>query len=313
MAQLLRRKKSFREPVPAAKPEPGSPEAAMPGPSHKPPEFGTIRGEVKYPWGTVARASIKAQGITVAQEAAAAQATVEVMDRDVITDSAGKYEIPTVEAGSYTVTVEPPFPGYGGAPEKVVVTAGQISYVDFYLDYLKTLVHGYVYDKDGKSIAGASVSEVLCGKGMKSTLTDGTGYFKFDDATPGNLFIRVNAPGYMGETRDFAAKMGERTKLEFHLTKGGCKIHGAIFDQKGDPLSGEIILSSESGVILHKTPSNAETGYYEFSVVPGTYNVLAVVWGYLSQGWKGPVSADTKVDIKLGPIPEQKEDYTLGA
>jgi hypothetical protein len=303
MPELLGRRKQLAGAEAEIQTEPEKPAAL---PTEGPSPFGTIRGEVKYPWGAVTEARIKVQSTSV-------ELASKPMDRDAVTDRAGKYEIPNVEAGSYNVVVEPPFPGYGGATRKAVVTAGQKSFVDFYLDYLKTLVHGYVYNKDGKPIAGATLSGVLCGKGTKSTLTDGTGYFKFDDATPGDLFVRVNAPGFMGETLDFEAKIGEKTKLEFHLAQGGCKVHGIISDFDGGPLSGEVILSSESGIILERTPSNADTGHYEFSVVPGTYNILAVVLGYQSEGWKGQVTADRKVDLRLAPMPEQNGDYTLGA
>ena len=257
-----------------------------PRPSEKPVEIATLQGEIKYPWGTVANA------------------TVKVGHRSAVTDRAGKFEIRAIDAGSYTISVEPPFPGYDAPPQKVIVDAGQTKTLYFFLDYAQTTVHGYVYGKDGKPIAGAILSGVMCGKDMKDTATDGTGYFKFDDARPGNLFIRVNAPGYLGETRDFAAKKGEKTKLEFHLTPGTCKISGIVSDEKDIPLSGEVLLSSESGIILQKTPSNAETGYYEFSAVPGTYNILANARGYSSGGWRGPILADNKVDVKLRPIPE---------
>ncbi len=256
-----------------------------PTPSEKTVEIGTIQGEVKYPWGVVALATVRAG------------------DKKAVTDRTGKFEIRALDAGSYTISVEPPFPGYEAQSQIVAVAAGQTKQVYFFLDFAKTTVHGYVYGKDGKPIPGAILSDVMCGKDLKSTVTDGTGYFKFDGASPGNLFVRVNATGYMGETLDFASKKGEKTKLEFHLTPASCKISGIVSDEQGGPLGGEVILSSESMVILQKVPSNAESGYYEFSVVPGTYNILANAAGYSSEGWRGPVSTDSKVNLKLTAIP----------
>ena len=218
------------EPKSATKPDPTT---------EKPAETGTIKGNINCPWGVVALA------------------TVRVEDRSVISDRNGKFEIKSLDAGPHTVNVEPPFPGYDSAPQKVVVVAGQTKCVDFYLDFAKTTVHGYVYDKDGKPIPGAILSDVMCGKDLKNTVTDGTGYFKFEGASPGNLFIRVNATGYMSETRDFAAKRSEKTKLEFRLTPTSCKISGFVLGEDGSPLGGEVYLSSVSMVILQKVPSNA--------------------------------------------------------
>jgi hypothetical protein len=114
----------------------------------------------------------------------------------------------------------------------------------------------------------------------------------------------------MSETRDFTANKGEKTKLEFRLTPASCKISGLVLNENGSPISGEVFLSSESMVILQKVPSNAETGYYEFSAVPGTYNILANASGYNSEGWRGSVSADTKLDLRLTSIPESSEEQT---
>jgi hypothetical protein len=261
-------------------------------PADKPVEKGDIQGEIRYPWGVVALA------------------TVRVGKRSAVADRAGKFEIRDIEVGLHTVSVELPFPGYEAPPKSVEVAAGKTKIVDFYCDYARTIVHGYVYGKDSKPLAGATLSDVKCGGDLRSTVTDATGYFKFDGASPGNLFVRVNAPGYVGETRDFLAKEKEKTKLEFHLTPANCKIFGVVSGKGGEPLGGDVLLSSESMVVLQKAPSNAETGYYEFPVILGTYNVLANVSGYHSEGWRGKITEDTKVDLKLTPLPENLEDQT---
>jgi hypothetical protein len=251
---------------------------------------GAIHGEIRYPYGTVAHATVRAGDVFA------------------ITDDAGKYEMPALVAGSYTVSVEPPFPGYEATAENIVLAPGETRVLDINLDFEKTLVDGYVYDKDGKPVEGATLSELKCGKFHDTAVTDGTGYFKFDRASPGAQFIRVNAPGYMGQTLDFAANKGEKTSLEFHLVPATHKIHGTLSDEKGNPIDGEVVLSSESGIMLQRTASNAETGYFELPALPGTYNVLATSGQHSSEGWRGSVSADTKLDFKLKPL--QRVDRT---
>jgi hypothetical protein len=285
LVRIFRRKKSSKPKlkkkptIPEVKKEPQRSEVVM--------EKGTIRGEVRYPWGTVAHA------------------TVTVGDKSVVSDASGKYEIPEVDVGVHAVFAKAPFPGYETAPQSVTVAAGETKVVDFYLDFEKTIVHGFVYGAESKPIAGATLSGVMSGKDVVTAVTDEKGHFKFDKASPGYQFIRINAPGYMGQTQDFTAKKNEETKLEFRLTPAACKIHGIVTDTGGKPLRAEVHLS-KSSVIVQRTWSNTETGYYEFPVLPDTYSLLANAAGHISNGWRGSVSADTKVDFKLAALPEAK-------
>jgi uncharacterized surface anchored protein len=275
MVRLFRRKKSPSKPKPKVKERSPRPAA--------PVEKGTIRGEVKYPWGTVAHANTTAG------------------DRSAVTDGTGNYEIMGLDPGDYSVRAKAPFQGYEAAQRSVTLAAGETKVVDFYLDFEKTTVHGYVYGADGKPVAGATLSGVISGKAVETAVTDKKGYFKFENLSPGNQFIRVDSAGYMGETRDFTAKKGEETRLEFHLTPSSCKVHGTVMDENDRPLRAEVVLSSEFGVILEKTQTNAETGYYEFPVLPGTYNLLGMAAEYQLKGWRGSISADQKLDLKLEP------------
>lgn len=275
MVSLPRRKKR----IPRPKPEPKDKTAHL----DAPPEKGAIQGEIKYPWGTVAHA------------------TVTIGVKSAISDPTGKYKISTLDAGEYTVDVKVPFPGYQTAPQHVTLAKDESKVVDFYLDFEKTIVSGLVHGVQDKPIGGATVSGVMSGKDVETAVTDEKGHFKFDKASPGYQFVRINAPGYMGLTHDFTAKKNEETKLDFHLTPGTCKIFGTVLDENDKPLRSAIILSSGSGAILQKTESNAETGHYELSVLPGTYNLLAKGTDYRSEGWRGSISTDRKVDFKLEP------------
>jgi hypothetical protein len=178
----------------------------------------TIRGNVKYPWGTVKEAKIAVGG------------------RTVFSDNAGDYVVEALDPGSYSITVEAWFPGYEAPPQTVEVKADETKVVDIYLDFKKTVVEGSVYAQDGKPIAGATLSGILSRKDIDSASTDEQGHFRFERVTPGDCFIRVNAPGYMGETRDFTAAEKETTTLEFHLTPAPCKICGNISASAGKPL-----------------------------------------------------------------------------
>jgi hypothetical protein len=250
---------------------------------------GLIRGNIKYPWGIVKDAKVVAG------------------EKTTLSDKEGNYEIPALEPGSYEVVAQAPFPGYEALPQTVEIKEGETKAVDIYLDFKKAVVEGRVYDHAGKPIAGATLSGVLSGKDMESVTTDGEGRFRFDKVTPGDRFIRVNATGFVGETRDFKALEKQTTTLEFRLTPATCKVSGIITDPQGKPLSGEVLLLKK-GIVVQKTKSSTETGYYEFPAVPDRYEVLPMVQGYQQKGWSGSVTTDVKADFRLDPITETEED-----
>jgi hypothetical protein len=246
-----------------------------------PPRPGNIRGEIKHPWGLVA------------------QATVTVGTRSALSDYEGKFEVQGLEPGDYSIDVRAPFPGYEAPPKKVTVTAGETTVADVYLDFEKADVHGHVYDQDGKPIPGASLSGVIGGREAMTTSTDDEGCFRFENASPGAQYIRVSAPGYMAKTLDFTANKSQPTPLDFNLVKALHKLYGTVSDENGRPVRADIVLSSEARIVLQKGFSDGETGHYEFPVLPGTYGLLATVPDYLSEGWRGEVASDKKVNLSL--------------
>lgn len=246
-------------------------------------DSGIIRGNVTYPYGAVAGVAV-----TAGQKSA-------------VSDKAGKYEISGLAPGVYEVTAIPSFPGvYEAQTLKVELAAGETKVVDMYLDFEKTVAEGHVYDLDGRPLAGAILSSVLCGKNMETSTTDEHGYFKFDRVTPGDRLIRANAPGRMGERREFKAIKGERATLDFHLAPASCKVHGTVTDKNGKPLQAEIMLL-KSNQLIGKTESDAQSGYYELHLLPGAYTVVPRASGFESNGWEGSISDEAKVDFTLEP------------
>jgi hypothetical protein len=260
-------------------------ESKTPGPDAEKPK-GTIRGSITYPWGKVSAAIVK------------------LGEKSATSDTAGKYEFSALDPSVYTIVAKAPFPGYEASPQQVEIAAGETKDVDIYLDFEKTSVQGYVYDLAGKPIMGATLSGVLYGKDMMSVKTDGRGYFEFEKVTPGDRFVRVNAPGFMGETRDFNANKQGVTTVEFRLTPASCKIYGTVSDATGKPLVAEVLLL-KAGVVVQKMNLSAEDGKFEFPVLPGRYELLPTATGYMSKGWYGDVGADTKVDFSLDATPAE--------
>jgi len=250
---------------------------------------GVIRGTIKYPWGTVR------------------DATVTAGEMSVTSDTAGKYEILSVDPGSYSVEARAPFTGYEVTTQKVDIVAGEAKVVDIYLDFEKAVVEGHVYDSSGKPIAGAALSGVLFGKDMQTVTTDENGCFRFDKVTPGDRFIRVNARGYMAETRDFTAKKEGATMVEFRLQPASCRFYGVVTSESGKPMQAEILLM-KSGIVVQKTNTDAATGGYEFPVLPGIYEINVMAPDHQPRGWHGSISAHMKIDFNMELAPEQPTD-----
>jgi hypothetical protein len=194
--------------------------------SDKKGEKVVIRGTVRYPWGEVRSASVTVGEISV------------------VSDNAGNYEIASLHPGSYNVEAHAPFPGYEGATQKVELSAGEIKIVDFYLDFDRAKVEGHVYDADGRPIGGAVMSGVLYGQEMQTATSDDQGFFRFDKVTPGDRFMRANAQGYMGQTKDFTAKKEGVTTVEFRLRPASCRIYGTATDERGKAIHSSNLESS---------------------------------------------------------------------
>src|SRR5208283_2054769 len=81
----------------------------------------SISGTVRYPWGTVAGA------------------TVTAADKSVVSGADGKYRISGLAPGSYTLVSQAPFPGYETQHQKVEVSTEELDAVDIFLDFEKTI------------------------------------------------------------------------------------------------------------------------------------------------------------------------------
>ncbi len=176
--------------------------------------------------------------------------------------------------GSHSIEAHAPFPGYEATTQKVEIAAGETKVLDIFLDFEKAVVKGQVCDTSGRPIAGASLSGIVYGNKVQTATTDDQGYFKFDKVTPGDRFLRVNARGYAAETKDITAKKEEPTVVDFRMQPASCKVFGLVRDESGKPMEAEVTLL-KAGIVIQRTNSDAATGSYEFSILPGIYEIDA--------------------------------------
>ena len=77
-----------------------------------------------------------------------------------------------------------------------------------------------------------------------------------------------------GRDKGFHCHGGDHNYARISSRTGDLQAARKVSDKNGRPLRAEVYLS-KSGVITQKTWTETKTGYYEFPVLPGTYDILA--------------------------------------
>jgi uncharacterized GH25 family protein len=99
-------------------------------------------------------------------------------------------------------------------------------------------ITGQVLDRNGGPIEGALVAQ---GKDRRtlfypSTKTDSEGRYSFENVTPGEMYLTVQAEGYSPDTIRFVVQK-QMSPIIFRLEQGN-KITGRVIDPNGNPVEG---------------------------------------------------------------------------
>ena len=85
-------------------------------------------------------------------------------------------------------------------------------------------IGGTVSDPSGAAIPGATVTALETGTNQKwSSATDGSGYFRASNLTPGSYSLTVSAPGFDSFVTTVVVEVGRLSDVEPHLHTGGNK------------------------------------------------------------------------------------------
>ncbi|MDQ6708920.1 MAG: carboxypeptidase-like regulatory domain-containing protein [Candidatus Dormibacteraeota bacterium] len=147
---------------------------------------------------------------------AAATVTLSPSGASQLTDTNGNFAF-TVDAGTYTVTVNAP--AYNNASQTVTVSPGQRLSLSFSLAYssARGSITGSVKDSQtGAAIAGALVQAT----GGFTTVTDLSGSFTFPAVYPGANTVTVSQPGYVTQSQSIKVRQWQSVAVAFSLVKG---------------------------------------------------------------------------------------------
>ena len=189
------------------------------------------------------------------------------------TDTRGMYQF-TLDSGSYTVTVSAE--GYIQQQKTTTVTAGDTTTLSFQLTPADGILTGTVMGKDTAApIAGAAVAA-----NGSSDQTDASGVYRFA-LDPGNYTVTVSAEGYIEQNKPVTITADDTATLDFQLAPvDGILIGTIVNEETGAPVPNATVevVEGQNVVARGKTDS---LGKFEFSLPPGTYDVVALAEGYI--------------------------------
>jgi len=238
-------------------------------------------------------------------------AAIEVRSGDALmssatTDASGVYSASGLAPGSYAVTAR--LAGYVSQTRAAVVSEGQTTYVNFYLDRSGRIT-GQVCEKGtGAGVEGAIINAYLGGQLKGSAATGADGIYAMEALPDGQYVVTARKQGYVAQTKvNVAVAAGQVAYVNFNLQVSG-KLKGQALDKvSGTPIVGATIAARTGGVVWATGVTTAPYGIYEIGtdLPAGTYSLLASKAGYVDQGKIGIVvnaGGTTYVNFSLGKI-----------
>ena len=155
-----------------------------------------------------------------------AGATISYSGGSTTTDTAGGYVLAGIPAESTSLTASAN--GYAAEQQTVAVSPGATATADFALDPLPTFIEGVV----AHGVTGELLPSVVVSYAGGSTLTNGLGYYRFDNVTPGTHLVTASKEGFDSLTHSTLVQKGTPAVLDFNLLPvgSGCTLVGTPGD-----------------------------------------------------------------------------------
>jgi carboxypeptidase family protein/SdrD B-like protein len=202
---------------------------------------------------------------------------IEASGREVVrsqSDPTGHFKISALAAGSYSVLfLAPPF----RPMIRSVVLAAGLAIVDVTLHGRGTVSARVLGGRRRRPMTGVPVAMARPGGIIeRTTATDSTGRYRFDEVDEGEWVVLSGAPRHRDGEQRVLVRAGELVGEDLVLTALG-DVTGGIADG-GDPIPGvRVTLVDDSGRIIRVARTD-RAGTYGFIEVPeGTYAVVALM------------------------------------
>ncbi|MFG6149247.1 carboxypeptidase regulatory-like domain-containing protein [Halobacillus sp. B23F22_1] len=191
------------------------------------------------------------------------------------TNAGGNYTIPSLPAGSYTVTFSQA--GYASIVSGIIIPPNGVIVLNAQMNQITGRISGTVQSTGGQAIEGAIVHLLQNGISIASSFSDEMGQYTFANLTPGNYTVRAAANNFETEALGAQVNAFETTTINFSLAQNPGTLTGTVVDTGNNPIPGTIVTVRESvsGAVAGTGITDQNGEYILTQLAPGIYAVTA--------------------------------------
>ena len=190
-----------------------------------------------------------------------------------VSDASGNYSFTDLAPGTYTLQVTNLATGVPWTQTITLSSGENQTGLPLYIEEAAT-INGYLTSTTGGFGVPYAYVQLLCPDGVTvTTLTDGTGYYQFNNLLAGTYTV---SSGNATQTLTIAGVNGEYDTVNLQVDVQGI-LCGQLLTASGQPVSGGTVYLMQNGEQLSAVRTDAAGDYYFFLASPGTYDLEAHV------------------------------------
>ena len=245
---------------------------------------------------------ISSQGIGI--EGAEIHASYGELFYSTLSGNYGNFAITVEPENAYTVSATK----FGYNQNQVItdmLEIGEEIYVEIILTQLPSTISGMVYDQDGETISGASVTAV--GESDYSVQSGVNGSWIIS-LYAGNYTVTAAKPGYLEQYLEITLIPGSQLdSLDFYLEENFAALEGYVMTAgSGEPLEGVLISASYSGGGGSSTYTDMAGYYLLDELIAGLYESITYTrsgyYSHITSNQILPGNYTTVIDVQLEPF-----------